>query len=485
MSEFKWDVFISHASEDKSSVATPLAALFSNAGLQVWIDSHELRLGDSLISKINEGLADSKYGLVILSTSFLAKEWPKRELAALLSIELKRGKRILPVLHNLQFETLLADFPLIADKLCISTTVGLEIVATEICRAVGINLDLSPTPSRPLLTQEKFSDEKIGILRLANSDPFYRPRDIVIKLTNKELFIDCPDEIKEEILEIDEEFCFNQNTSFNSSDFEDIANSTEISDLPNLINKHRKIIGQEFLEKLKSRLPIFNGRKFGIYEIHFSNTSDMHEYPTARLRVFTTDYFTHRVFRSIFSELKNNDHPIAKVGKYDISKYHPFTTSLGINAFVLLRPSNQIVLAKRSIFVANTEKPVWHVSVNEGLSQTDIESRQVSLIKCVLRGLNEELGVREERVEEIKFYNFFMVKRNFEIGITALVEADLSFDYLVHLYENAKDSVLETEEITGVPFELLRINNFFEENHESFSNIAIHSLRVLLSKELF
>ena len=44
----EYDVFISHASEDKDSVALPLAAALENAGLSVWIDKFELTLGDSL-----------------------------------------------------------------------------------------------------------------------------------------------------------------------------------------------------------------------------------------------------------------------------------------------------------------------------------------------------------------------------------------------------------------------------------------------------
>jgi hypothetical protein len=60
VSESSWDVFISHAREDKAAVAKPLAKALSRAGLRVWIDEHEISLGDSLTTKINEGLAHSK-----------------------------------------------------------------------------------------------------------------------------------------------------------------------------------------------------------------------------------------------------------------------------------------------------------------------------------------------------------------------------------------------------------------------------------------
>ena len=38
-----WDVFISHASEDKDAVAVPLAAALEAAGLSVWLDKNQIR----------------------------------------------------------------------------------------------------------------------------------------------------------------------------------------------------------------------------------------------------------------------------------------------------------------------------------------------------------------------------------------------------------------------------------------------------------
>lgn len=141
ISKSSWDVFISHAREDRAAVAKPLAEALVRAGLQVWIDEHEISLGDSLTNKINEGLAHSRYGVVILSPDFLAKEWPRRELAALLAIEFKHGKRVLPVLHNLELESILHDFPLMGDKVCVSTAAGIEAVASEVRRATSFRRD--------------------------------------------------------------------------------------------------------------------------------------------------------------------------------------------------------------------------------------------------------------------------------------------------------------------------------------------------------
>jgi len=79
-----WDVFVSHASEDKD-FARPLAEALHKSGLSVWYDDFTLRVGDSLRRRIDEGLAKSRYGIVILSHAFFAKNWPQAELDGLTS----------------------------------------------------------------------------------------------------------------------------------------------------------------------------------------------------------------------------------------------------------------------------------------------------------------------------------------------------------------------------------------------------------------
>jgi len=69
-------VFISHATEDKTDFVRPLAEALRQH-FSVWYDEYELTIGDSLLKKINEGLASSDYGVVILSPSFFQKKWPQ------------------------------------------------------------------------------------------------------------------------------------------------------------------------------------------------------------------------------------------------------------------------------------------------------------------------------------------------------------------------------------------------------------------------
>ncbi len=114
-----YDVFISHASEDKTAVALPLTLALQAAGLTVWLDKFELTLGDSLARKIDEGLSRSRFGIVVLSRSFFAKQWPRRELDALMEKESHGRKVILPVWYDINAETIAIYSPLLASRLAV------------------------------------------------------------------------------------------------------------------------------------------------------------------------------------------------------------------------------------------------------------------------------------------------------------------------------------------------------------------------------
>jgi hypothetical protein len=133
----KIGVFISHASEDKAAIAEPLADALTGIGYQVWYDKYTLKLGDSLRREIDKGLAASRFGIVILSPSFFAKEWPQRELDGLVALETGDGqKRILPVWHEVTFEDVSNFSPTLADRLGVSTSRGLDFVVTQIVQAL-------------------------------------------------------------------------------------------------------------------------------------------------------------------------------------------------------------------------------------------------------------------------------------------------------------------------------------------------------------
>lgn len=122
MSTNKYDVFISHASEDKDAVARVLAEELRDYGVEVWYDEFSLEVGDSLTQKINDGLANANYGIVILSKFFLNKGWTQYELEGLVNREVGSGKVILPIWHEITKQDLLAYSPTLAGKVAIETS---------------------------------------------------------------------------------------------------------------------------------------------------------------------------------------------------------------------------------------------------------------------------------------------------------------------------------------------------------------------------
>src|SRR5258708_25498057 len=58
-----FDIFLSHASEDKDAIARPLYEALKAAGVTVWFDEAVLHLGDRLRRKIEDGLARCNYGV--------------------------------------------------------------------------------------------------------------------------------------------------------------------------------------------------------------------------------------------------------------------------------------------------------------------------------------------------------------------------------------------------------------------------------------
>jgi adenylate cyclase len=132
-----WDVFVSHASEDKEAFARPLAEGLRAKGLRVWFDEFTLKVGDSLRGSIDRGLAASMFGVVIISPAFLQKDWPQRELDGMVAREIGGKKVMLPVWYNIDPATVSRYSPTLADRLATTSAKGLERVIQDLLTAIG------------------------------------------------------------------------------------------------------------------------------------------------------------------------------------------------------------------------------------------------------------------------------------------------------------------------------------------------------------
>lgn len=132
-----YDVFISHATEDKDEIARPLAKALRDKNLKVWYDEFELKIGDSLRQKIDKGVANSKFSIVVLSKSFFEKKWTNYELDGIVSKYLMGEQRLLPIWHKITKQEVIDFSPSMADKVARSTgAFTIDEIAEEIAEFI-------------------------------------------------------------------------------------------------------------------------------------------------------------------------------------------------------------------------------------------------------------------------------------------------------------------------------------------------------------
>lgn len=134
--KYDYDAFISHAVEDKIPIANELCAKLERAGLRIWYSGKELGVGDSIEKTIGNGLHRSRYGIVILSPTYLSKNWTIREFYTLLAKEIEEHKVILPVLYNITLDDLKKKDLLMADRFAVNADLGIDHVVDRLVREI-------------------------------------------------------------------------------------------------------------------------------------------------------------------------------------------------------------------------------------------------------------------------------------------------------------------------------------------------------------
>src|SRR5690349_173930 len=134
--KYEYDAFISHAVEDKIPIANELCARLEMAGLKIWYSGKELGVGDSIEKTIEKGLNRSRYGIVIFSPTYLAKNWTIREFYTLLAKEIEEQKVILPVLYNVTVDELKNKDLLMADRFAVNADRGIDFVVDRLVKEI-------------------------------------------------------------------------------------------------------------------------------------------------------------------------------------------------------------------------------------------------------------------------------------------------------------------------------------------------------------
>lgn len=135
--DIKYDLFISHASDDKEDLVEPLVKALQALSVNVWYDKFTLRVGDSLRQKIDQGLSNSRFGTLVLSSAFFAKQWPQYELDGMTALEMNGRKMILPIWHKTSKSEVIKFSPTLADKVALnSSLMTIEEIAKELAEVV-------------------------------------------------------------------------------------------------------------------------------------------------------------------------------------------------------------------------------------------------------------------------------------------------------------------------------------------------------------
>lgn len=133
----EFDLFISHASEDKDEIVRTLAEELQKLGVKVWYDDFTLKVGDSLRKSIDHGLLKSRYGTVILSSAFCSKNWTQYEFDSMITREMNGHKMILPIWHKVTKNDVIDFSPALADKVALNTSLNsIEEIAKQLSEVI-------------------------------------------------------------------------------------------------------------------------------------------------------------------------------------------------------------------------------------------------------------------------------------------------------------------------------------------------------------
>jgi|GEM_PF-3108724 len=169
MNNYTHDLFLSFSFNDLK-VARELAKALELEGVKVWISNKELRNQVSRLAEdINNGIKNSKDGLILLSPSYIRRRaWTMRELEALIAKETDGGMRIIVVWHNMKYEDVLKEFPLLAGYLARQTSEGIPRISRHIAKVLQYQV---PSPKFPRIDrwiqlQETFYQWRKAVIAL-------------------------------------------------------------------------------------------------------------------------------------------------------------------------------------------------------------------------------------------------------------------------------------------------------------------------------
>lgn len=317
--------------------------------------------------------------------------------------------------------------------------------------------------------------------------PFFRSQNIRTRRKIEDVFyISFPNEIKSEMnlkdgLEIESFSRCDSNSFFRAFNLPGYSDE----DVKNALSISRMKIAKQMAERENGLY--FNSKMYGVYssDAH-QRTPDAKEEQIYYLRVFETDYFTHRVVGEALDILKVPTETFAAIEGLNAS-LNWTRTSFGLSIIVVLPKSNEIILTKRSKNAAYSGgKELYYVSVTETLSATDLNlDTNCPDLECgVIRGLKEELGIDRNLLDlsSLRFYDSFYETRFHQDNITASISLKSDVSYSNVLECVGKDRDLEVNEFLKIDNTPKAIQRFINEHRDASQAQTIFTLESYKSR---
>lgn len=329
------------------------------------------------------------------------------------------------------------------------------------------------------------------ITSIDHSAPWYEDKHINIFDSGKQFYLK-PRGIKP----ISKDYAFNKETFFNKK-FEEFFKSVheilhiDYKDLKEYLKECELEVVEDAKQSRRNGFSLFNGKLCGISNIEcgFENETEKSQ---ASIAYYTTDYYTHSVMNKLYRKLLHDQRYAQYFPKEwhceDINNLHPFFTSIGVDALLFVDLDlSQVIIAKRSKILPNMKsknKSLWHVSMNESVIPTDLNnsSTNLSLRKCAVRGLHEELGIDTESSNDvkIKFGEFFFVQELCEVGVTcAITIPTMTFNQVLQKKQIAKD---EKEHVDLRALKPSELKKEIKDNGDDFTEACKYTAAMLLER---
>ena len=340
---------------------------------------------------------------------------------------------------------------------------------------------------------------------------FYNNQTFNLRVINKSLFFDAPEEYKKELNklgfyrkdkiqeverhieaiqpdreELKKQLCNFIDTNYNLNDVYDrlhyyiSGKKYESIVLPNkehfnidaLIDVIRKMVACSFIEDLKEGKTLFNGAELGVYNIT-DNRMTNSEHPISEIDLYYSDYFTFKCMTEMYHVLCSIDDEHLKIEKVsDVHPLAPFLCSLGLGGFLAAYTEAGISLmwTKRSSNISSGD--MWHFSYDETVSLLLDAAKKgekilvdkdknvhIDINQLLLRALKEEVGATPELIEQ-ENHGLFEVdiikSERLEIELISqavlhLPKEQLLEEKIKRMHDAANDGYLEISKIEFLP----------------------------------